>query len=94
MRCDECLARICTGRARRLRAQPSDGDLTRFRAWAADAHRWFAWTDPEDGIAREVRVRGGAGAIQYRARVRGGRRSWELSCELEGYIDRIIATGA
>ncbi len=71
-----------------------DDAYVRFRTWATeDAHRWFAWADPEDGLAREVRVRGGAGGIQYRARVRGGRRSWELTCELEGYMSRTIETG-
>ena len=82
--------------ARRITAHlAGDEDYGRFRQWAArHAHRWFAWTDPEDGVAREVRVRGGAGAIQYRARVRGGRRRWELTCELEGYMGHTIETGA
>jgi len=62
--------------ARRLTAHlAGDEDYRRFRAWAAEhAHAWFVWSDPEDGVARQVRVRGGAGAIQYRARARGGRR--------------------
>ena len=73
-----------------------DAAYGRFRAWAADhAHAWFAWTDPEDGRAREVRVRGGAGGIQYRAHVdAGGARRWEAALELEGYMDRIIEIGA
>ena len=64
----------------------SDDDLVRFRAWARDyAHTWFAWIDPEDGAIRNVRVRGGAGGIRYTARVTGERRrTWELSCALEG----------
>ena len=63
----------------------SDADLVTFKTWAAsDAHTWFAWTDPEDGTAREVRVRGGQGGISYAARVRGGRRTWDFALELEG----------
>ena len=78
---------------RRVTAWLEDDDaLVRFRAWAAaHAHRWFAWTDPEDGRAREVRVRGGAGGIVYRARAGGGRRGWTLACEIEGDPARTIA---
>ena len=62
-----------------------DAAYLRFRDWAREhAHRWFAWTDPEDGITREVRVRAGAGGISVRARVRGNRRAWEAGLELEG----------
>ena len=63
-----------------------DADYRRFRAWAADcAHRWFAWTAPEDGSVHQVRVRGGAGGIEYTARIGGdGRRSWEAALTLEG----------
>lgn len=72
----------------------SDADLARFLPWAAEyAHRLFTWTDPEDGVAREVRVRGGAGGIAYRAKVSGGRRRWELSCEIEGHGGHTIQTG-
>ena len=36
-----------------------DAGYLRFRAWARErAHAWFAWTDPEDGVTRECRVRG------------------------------------
>lgn len=63
----------------------SDADLVRFRAWAsANAYTWFDWTDTEDGLERQVRVRGGAGAIRYRARVRDGRRTWDFELTLEG----------
>ena len=81
---------------RRLTAYLADDDAyARFRAWAAeDARRWFAWADPEDGLAREVRVRGGAGGIQYQALGAGSRRRWVLTCELEGYMSRTIETGA
>ena len=64
----------------------SDEDLVRFRAWAREsAHAWFDWRDTEDGVTRRVRVRGGAGAIRYTARVRGGRRTWDFELELEGF---------
>ena len=55
----------------------NDGDYRRFRAWAGGcAHRWFAWTAPESGSVHQVRVRGGAGGIEYTARVGGdGRRT-------------------
>ena len=44
----------------------SDADYGRFRAWAREyAHRWFAWTAPETGAVHRVRVRGGAGGIDY-----------------------------
>ena len=63
-----------------------DADYSRFRAWAGDcAHRWFAWTAPETGTLHQVRVRDGAGGIDYTARVGGdGRRSWEATLTLEG----------
>ena len=64
----------------------SDADYARFRAWAAGcAHRWFAWTAPETGTVHQVRVRGGAGGIDYTARIGGdARRSWEATLTLEG----------
>ncbi len=63
----------------------SDEDLARFRTWArASAHARFDWTDTEDGERRQVRVRGGAGAIRYTARVRGGVRTWDFALTLEG----------
>ncbi|MCY4548116.1 MAG: hypothetical protein OXC28_07100 [Defluviicoccus sp.] len=63
----------------------SDADYVRFRAWAArEAHAWFDWTDPEDGVVRPVRVRGGAGGIRYTARARDGARSWDFEMQLEG----------
>ena len=64
----------------------SDADYARFRAWARDcAHRWFVWTAPETGTLHRVRVRGGAGGIEYTARVGGdGRRTWEATLTLEG----------
>ena len=69
----------------------SDAGYVRFRAWArARAHAWFAWTDPEDGVTREARVRGGAGGIEYRASVSGGVRSWEASLTLEGLWARTV----
>ena len=64
----------------------SDADAVRFRAWARDcAHRWFAWTAPETGAVHQARVRGGAGGIEYTARVGDdGLRSWEATLTLEG----------
>ena len=64
----------------------NDADYRRFRAWARDcAHRWFAWTAPESGDLHQVRVRGGAGGIEYTAQIGGdGRRSWEATLDLEG----------
>ena len=64
----------------------SDADYRRFRAWARDrAHRWFTWSAPDSGALHRVRVRGGAGGIDYNARVGGdGRRSWEATLTLEG----------
>lgn len=64
----------------------NDADYRRFRAWAAEnAHRWFAWTAPESGTVHQVRVRGGAGGIEYTARIGpDGRRSWEATLTLEG----------
>ena len=64
-----------------------DADLARFRAWArACAHRWFAWIAPETGAPHQVRVRGGAGGIEYTARIGpDGRRSWEAALTLEGF---------
>ena len=64
----------------------TDEDYRRFRAWAAScAHRWFAWTAPENGNQHQVRVRGGAGGIEYTARIGpDGRRTWEATLTLEG----------
>ena len=61
----------------------NDGDYRRFRAWAGGcAHRWFAWTAPESGSVHQVRVRGGAGGIEYTARIGGdGRRTWEAALD-------------
>ena len=74
----------------------SDAGYVRFRAWARErAHAWFAFTDPEDGVTREARVRGGAGGIEYRARVSAaGVRSWEASLTLEGLWARTVGGGA
>ena len=64
----------------------SDADLLRFKAWAeTEAHTWFAWTDTEDGVSRQVRVRGGQGGISYVARTVRNRRRWEISLVLEGW---------
>lgn len=64
----------------------SDARRIEFRDWAADhAHAWFTWHDPEDGVARRVRVVDGAAGIDYRAVVAPDRaRRWEIRLELEG----------
>ena len=64
----------------------ADDDYTRFRAWAGEfAHRWFAWSAPETGTVHQARVRGGAGGIDYTARVGpDGRRRWEAALVIEG----------
>lgn len=69
-----------------------DADYVRFRAWAAAAAaRWFVWVDPEDAVARQVRVRGGQGGISYTARMGGGSvRRWEARCTLEGPAGRTL----
>lgn len=74
-------------RVRRVTALlDSDEDLNRFQEWAAvEAHRFFDWTDPEDGNTRRVRVRGGAGGIRYTAAVSAAGRRWQAELELEGY---------
>ena len=70
----------------------SDADRIRFQAWAAaNAHTWTEWTDPDDGVGRRVRVRGGVGAISYRAVVsRAGQRRWEATLELEGLWSDVV----
>ncbi|WP_420585837.1 hypothetical protein [Ruegeria sp.] len=63
-----------------------DDALARFRAWAArEAHLWFDWTDTSSGARRRVRVRSGAGGINYTARVHGNLRRWEAVMTLEGW---------
>lgn len=64
----------------------SDADLVKFRAWAAaNAHTWFTFRDPDDGVARQASVRGGAGAIRYVGRIEpNGERTWDFQVELEG----------
>ncbi len=60
--------------------------LAAFRAWAAaHAHAWFRWTEPEDGVVRLARVRGGEGGIRYRAVARGGHLHWEARMTIEGH---------
>lgn len=62
-----------------------DADYVTFRTWAeANAHAWFTWTDPDDGVRRRARVVGGAAGIDYRAAVSAGRRAWTARCALEG----------
>ena len=64
----------------------SDADATRFRAWLDEhAHAWFAWTSPEDGVSRQVRVRGGASGAPLTSRTSGGVRRWSARLTLEGF---------
>ena len=75
-------------------ALDSDADLARFREWTREhAAGWFAWTDPEDGVTRRARVRGGAAGVEYAAAVRAGRRTWEARLELEGLPGDVAAAG-
>ena len=63
----------------------SDAEKEQFRAWvAASGHTWFGWHDPEDGIRRLARIRNGSGGVTYRARVRAGKRTWEIRAVIEG----------
>ena len=63
----------------------SDARYAEFRTWIrAHGQTWFTWTDPDDGVRRRVRVRGGSGGVAYRAVVQSGRRRWEARCALEG----------
>ena len=66
-----------------------------FQAWAsANAHAWFVWDDPVAGVPRAVRVRGGAGAITYRAfRFTPNTLRWEAALELEGHADARFEVG-
>ncbi len=83
----------------------STARLNEFRAWATQwAHRWFAFADPDDGVVRRVRVRGGVGGIDYQADTLGGvggrshqartrgddRVVWRAELVLEGYQHDII----
>ena len=71
----------------------SDADHVRFRAWtAANAHAWFTWRDPDDGMRRRARVRGGDGGIDDIAIVSAaGTRRWEATMELEGLWSDVVA---
>ncbi len=71
-----------------------DGDqaMNDFRTWAETyAHSWFAFIDPEDGIARQVRVRGGLGGMDFHLTSRGRVRRWSVKLALEGYADHLVS---
>ena len=69
---------------RRITIELSGADFHSFQSWsAAEAHTWFSWIDPIDGSSRRVRVRGGAGGIEYRQIARRGTPRWEATLELE-----------
>ena len=68
----------------------SDTDLDRFRRWADDeAHSWFTWGDVVSGQTRRVRVRDGAGGINYTPFVQAGARRWEAAMILEGWSNGV-----
>lgn len=72
----------------------SDADYTRWMAWAREyGHTWFAWRDTEDGVTRNVRIRGGVGAVERRSEVHRGKRVWWLGMELEGLRSATVAAG-
>lgn len=63
-----------------------DESMETFRAWARrEAHTWFSWASPTDGVTRRVRVRGGRAGITYAAQDGGALgRWWMARFELEG----------
>ena len=65
---------------------PTDEVYETFRSWARrEAHTWFAWPTPTDGVARRVRVRGGRGGITYESSTDASlRRWWTARFEVEG----------
>lgn len=73
----------------------SDADYVRWMAWARQyGHTWFAWRDTEDGVVRQVRIRGGVGAVQRQAVIHGGQRTWRLTLELEGLRSATVVVAA
>ena len=63
-------------------------NIVTFRSWlASNAHIPFAWTDPEDGTSRQVRIVGGAGGVSLTQTARAGAvPSWEARFTLEGEV--------
>ena len=63
-----------------------DSELNIAQTWFIDhSNEWFDWSDPEDGVTRPARVRGGAATISYTATVVDGHRTWSGECEVEGW---------
>ena len=78
--------------ARRISVVLTETDYPRWMTWARQyGHTWFAWRDTEDGVVRQVRIRGGLGAVERRAEVHGGQRVWWLGMELEGLRSATVA---
>ena len=72
----------------------TDADYVRWMAWARQyGHTWFAWRDTEDGVTRQVRIRGGVGAVERVSSVHAGQRIWRLRMELEGLRSATVAAG-
>lgn len=68
-------------------------DYARARAWLRDhAAGWFAWRDPDDGVLRRARVRGGAAGVAWTFRPgRSGAGTWEGRMEIEGLRSDLVA---
>ena len=63
----------------------NDADWQRFITWAeTNAHAYFDWPNPAAAGSIQRRVRGGVGGIEFTDRVDSGRRTWELTCVIEG----------
>lgn len=72
-------------KTRRVRGWLENDDRDRFEEWAEEsAHTWFDWRDLGASEIRQMRVRDGAGGIQYTSRARGGRLTWDFELTLEG----------
>ena len=63
-----------------------DGAYNLFRGWAAaNAAAFFEFPRSDDGSTAMARVRGGAGGIEYTARVSGLKRRWEAQMTIESH---------
>ena len=72
----------------------TDADYVRWMAWARQyGHTWFGWRDTEDATTRQVRIRGGLGAVERTPVIHGGQRTWRLSLELEGLRSATVPAG-
>ena len=71
---------------REVRAIVPSANVVTFRTWLkANAHAFFAWTDPQDGTSRQARVVGGYGGVSLiQTAVAGSAPIWEARFTLEG----------